>query len=217
MSESWMARGLCHNSPLSSKQIANIMFPTGVSGLKIAQRVCAACEVKSECFEYAVCNGIKYGVWGGLGQRQIAREIKLRKISTPAPVNNTGELCERSGLSVRQVYYYTQLKYILPVTLPGSLVRWPEQEIRIACVLAHLDLTAPSPTKKKMTVILCKALRTAHDALDWLVVSPLEAQQANDDTLLCVVRALGPSALVVRMSDVNRKVVSEEAVFVGVG
>ncbi|MEX7470157.1 WhiB family transcriptional regulator [Mycobacterium adipatum] len=31
-----------------------------------AKRVCGLCEVRQECLEYAVTNGERFGVWGGL-------------------------------------------------------------------------------------------------------------------------------------------------------
>lgn len=38
-----------------------------------AKRVCAACEVRAECLEYALANGEKWGVWGGLSEQERRR------------------------------------------------------------------------------------------------------------------------------------------------
>ena len=35
-----------------------------------AKRVCAGCEVRDECLAYALDNGERFGVWGGLSERQ---------------------------------------------------------------------------------------------------------------------------------------------------
>lgn len=40
------------------------------AGLKAARAVCRACDVQAECLAYAVNNGEKFGVWGGLSEKQ---------------------------------------------------------------------------------------------------------------------------------------------------
>ena len=41
-----------------------------------AKRICAQCTVKSECLEYALKNDERFGIWGGLSERERRR---LRK------------------------------------------------------------------------------------------------------------------------------------------
>lgn len=43
-----------------------------------AKAICATCPVISECLEYALNNGIKEGIWGGLAERE-RRAIKRRR------------------------------------------------------------------------------------------------------------------------------------------
>ncbi len=38
-----------------------------------AKRICAACEVREACLEYALERGINAGVWGGLSERERRR------------------------------------------------------------------------------------------------------------------------------------------------
>lgn len=35
-----------------------------------AKAICRACTVREECLEYALVEGIKYGIWGGLSERE---------------------------------------------------------------------------------------------------------------------------------------------------
>lgn len=35
-----------------------------------ATRICAGCEVRTPCLEYALMNDERFGVWGGLTQAQ---------------------------------------------------------------------------------------------------------------------------------------------------
>lgn len=45
---------------------------------RAAVRVCAGCPVAGECWELAVRNREQYGVWGGLNERELRREIRAR-------------------------------------------------------------------------------------------------------------------------------------------
>lgn len=38
-----------------------------------AKAVCRSCIVRAECLDYALENGIKHGVWGGLSERERRR------------------------------------------------------------------------------------------------------------------------------------------------
>jgi WhiB family redox-sensing transcriptional regulator len=35
-----------------------------------AKQVCAGCEVRTECLDYAAANAEQYGIWGGLSPRE---------------------------------------------------------------------------------------------------------------------------------------------------
>ncbi|GAA3416330.1 WhiB family transcriptional regulator [Streptosporangium vulgare] len=51
--------------------------PKGVSS-RPAKLVCRRCEVRAECLEYALEHGERFGVWGGLSERERRRLIALR-------------------------------------------------------------------------------------------------------------------------------------------
>ena len=40
---------------------------------RIAKQVCGACEVRPECLSHALANDERYGVWGGLSERERRR------------------------------------------------------------------------------------------------------------------------------------------------
>lgn len=42
-----------------------------------AKEVCRCCPVRRECSEFALANGERFGVWGGLSERQ-RRRIRRR-------------------------------------------------------------------------------------------------------------------------------------------
>jgi len=45
-------------------------FPEKGGSSRQAKAVCMACEVRPECLEYALENDERFGIWGGLSERQ---------------------------------------------------------------------------------------------------------------------------------------------------
>jgi WhiB family redox-sensing transcriptional regulator len=43
--------------------------------------VCRGCEVREQCLEYALINGEKFGIWGGLSERERRRIRRQRTIA----------------------------------------------------------------------------------------------------------------------------------------
>jgi WhiB family redox-sensing transcriptional regulator len=43
-----------------------------------AKKVCAACPVAAQCLEYALANNERFGVWGGLSERERRALLKER-------------------------------------------------------------------------------------------------------------------------------------------
>lgn len=54
-----------------------------------AKKVCLTCPVRLQCLEYAFANGEKFGIWGGLSERQRRR---IRKQRTEAGIIRTRPL-----------------------------------------------------------------------------------------------------------------------------
>jgi WhiB family redox-sensing transcriptional regulator len=40
--------------------------------------VCRGCEVRQQCLDYALANGEKFGIWGGLSERERRRLRRQR-------------------------------------------------------------------------------------------------------------------------------------------
>lgn len=56
----WQADGLCNQTDPEA------FFPMYPGQARQAIMVCRKCPVKSECYDYAVKNDEKFGVWGGV-------------------------------------------------------------------------------------------------------------------------------------------------------
>ena len=52
-------------------------FPEKGGSTRDAKRICAGCDVKAQCLEYALKNDERFGIWGGLSERE-RRKLKRR-------------------------------------------------------------------------------------------------------------------------------------------
>lgn len=61
---SWQERALCAQTDPEA------FFPEKNMPNREAKRVCAGCEVRKECLDYALKHDERFGVWGGLSERE---------------------------------------------------------------------------------------------------------------------------------------------------
>ncbi|GGZ38588.1 WhiB family transcriptional regulator [Streptomyces poonensis] len=55
---------------------ADFFFPEPGSSVREAKRICGMCEMRSACLEYALANDERFGVWGGLSEKE---RLRLRR------------------------------------------------------------------------------------------------------------------------------------------
>jgi WhiB family transcriptional regulator, redox-sensing transcriptional regulator len=67
----WQTDALC------SQTDPEAFFPEKGGSTRDAKRVCTSCDVKAECLEYALQNDERFGIWGGLSERE-RRKLKRR-------------------------------------------------------------------------------------------------------------------------------------------
>ena len=58
----------------------DVFFPERGESVAAAKRVCAGCPVRDECLEFAEETLQKFGVWGGLSERQRRLRRKGREM-----------------------------------------------------------------------------------------------------------------------------------------
>ena len=61
------------DSALCAQTDPEEFFPDKGGTTREAKRVCAACTVRTECLEYALDHGERFGIWGGLSERERRR------------------------------------------------------------------------------------------------------------------------------------------------
>ncbi len=63
----WLSQGRCGETD------PDAFFPGKGGSTREAKKVCWACEVRDECLEWALATGQRFGVWGGLSERERRR------------------------------------------------------------------------------------------------------------------------------------------------
>ncbi len=69
----WQDKALCAQTDPEA------FFPEKGGSTREAKKVCTSCEVRSECLEYALANDERFGIWGGLSERE-RRKLKRRAV-----------------------------------------------------------------------------------------------------------------------------------------
>jgi len=69
--QAWQDRALCAQTDPEA------FFPEKGGSTREAKRVCRSCEVRAECLEYALEHDERFGIWGGLSERE-RRRLKRR-------------------------------------------------------------------------------------------------------------------------------------------
>ena len=68
----WQADAVCAQTDPEA------FFPEKGGSTRDAKRICAGCDVKAQCLDYAIKNDERFGIWGGLSERE---RRKLKKLA----------------------------------------------------------------------------------------------------------------------------------------
>ena len=63
----WQERALCAQTDPEA------FFPEKGGSTREAKRICGGCDVRAECLEYALAQDERFGIWGGLSERERRR------------------------------------------------------------------------------------------------------------------------------------------------
>ena len=67
----WQTDALCAQTDPEA------FFPEKGGSTRDAKRICTSCDVRAECLDYALENDERFGIWGGLSERE-RRKLKRR-------------------------------------------------------------------------------------------------------------------------------------------
>ena len=68
----WQERALCAQTDPEA------FFPEKGGSTREAKRVCLSCDVRGDCLEYALHHDERFGIWGGLSERERRRIRRQR-------------------------------------------------------------------------------------------------------------------------------------------
>ncbi|MGN6125445.1 MAG: WhiB family transcriptional regulator [Humibacter sp.] len=68
---SWQSDALCAQTDPEA------FFPEKGGSTRDAKKICTSCEVRAQCLEYALQNDERFGIWGGLSERE-RRKLRRR-------------------------------------------------------------------------------------------------------------------------------------------
>jgi WhiB family redox-sensing transcriptional regulator len=74
----WQARANCMGVD------PELFFPERGASTREAKEVCRGCVVREDCLEYAISNGEKFGIWGGMSERERRRVRRARVLAQQA-------------------------------------------------------------------------------------------------------------------------------------
>lgn len=68
----WQDEALCAQTG------GDFFFPEPGSSVREAKRICGLCPIRSACLEFALDNDERFGVWGGLSEKE---RLEIRRTS----------------------------------------------------------------------------------------------------------------------------------------
>ncbi|WP_199584442.1 WhiB family transcriptional regulator [Blastococcus sp. TF02A-30] len=71
--EAWRQAALCAETDPEA------FFPEKGGSTREAKRVCTGCPVQAQCLEFALANDERFGIWGGLSERERRRLRSARR------------------------------------------------------------------------------------------------------------------------------------------
>lgn len=75
--ERWQERALC------AQVDPEVFFPDKGGSTREAKKMCLTCDVRMDCLESALENDERFGIWGGLSERD-RRKVKKGQTRGPA-------------------------------------------------------------------------------------------------------------------------------------
>ncbi len=71
--EAWQSQANCMGVD------PELFFPERGSSTREAKEVCRGCVVRVDCLEFAIANGEKFGIWGGMSERE-RRKVRRARV-----------------------------------------------------------------------------------------------------------------------------------------
>ncbi len=190
--------------PLCAQTDPDAFFPEKGGSTQAAKQICAMCEVRLQCLDWAFANTMRFGIWGGLSERE------RRRIRSPLWLENIHQsaLAEREALSAADRFdslerrtrasdglrltrpFYTSPKEAETMKdqqrFPGIITYLRQQSKGMVTIAAGEHATPPYELLKAASVASVRELRPVIRKLGWM--SPaVEVIEINGELLVTLV------------------------------
>jgi WhiB family redox-sensing transcriptional regulator len=108
----WMEDAVCAQTDPES------FFPEKGGSTREAKKVCLTCDVREQCLKYALDNDERFGIWGGLSERE-RRKLKkadAAQLDPPAPSDTPQEVAMPTPQEPTQPSYVEQIIAVMAAT-----------------------------------------------------------------------------------------------------
>lgn len=61
---------------------ADLFFPERGASTRKAKAICGECQVRAQCLDFAIEVGEKFGIWGGMSERERRRVRRDRQVAS---------------------------------------------------------------------------------------------------------------------------------------
>jgi WhiB family redox-sensing transcriptional regulator len=82
--QEWQDRAACRHIPVER------FFPPAEQEADEAKAICAVCDVRQPCLEFAIKEGERFGIWGGLTTQERRSLVAKRRKAQLAARTATG-------------------------------------------------------------------------------------------------------------------------------
>jgi WhiB family redox-sensing transcriptional regulator len=62
----------------------DLFFPERGASTRTAKQICRECSVQGECLEFAIVSSEKFGIWGGMSERERRKIRRQRAVAAAA-------------------------------------------------------------------------------------------------------------------------------------
>lgn len=89
----WKSKAVCAQTDPEA------FFPEKGGSTRQAKRICLGCEVRKECLQYALDHEERFGIWGGLSERE-RRRLERGDTTVVDPTHNATGKCIECGTTL---------------------------------------------------------------------------------------------------------------------
>ena len=98
----------------------DLFFPERGASTREAKEVCRGCVVRGDCLEYALQNSEKFGIWGGMSERERRRIRRQRALERQASEREAIIQIVPDSKAIKLIKIFDQLDSAEPASIAST-------------------------------------------------------------------------------------------------